>query len=120
MVKYMIAVIAASVITLTPVVADAQYYHRHGYHNHYRGYHAAPMYRAPAYRPYYGYRGGWHPYSGYGYRYYNGNNGAAIAGAILGLGAAIAIAPQFYAPRYYDPCWRTIGTPNGPMKYYVC
>ena len=78
---------------------------------------AAPAAHADWYR--HGWRGGygWRPY----HEHYHGNTGAIIAGTVLGLGAAAAIAgalaPPPPPPVYYAPPPPVVYAP--PPVYYA-
>ncbi|WP_153005329.1 BA14K family protein [Aureimonas ureilytica] len=110
---------AAIALTMLPAAVPAQvplvgvstakadpYWGGYGRH-HYRG--GPGYYGGPRYYGGQGYYGGPRYYEG-GPRYYrhrHNNGGAAIAGAILGLGVGAAIAsanqPRYVAPRYAAP-----------------
>jgi len=106
-----LTLLPAALPSQTPLVgvtaAHAQYYGRGGYYGGPRHYRDRGFYRG-GHRGYYGgprYYGGRH----YGHR--RGNGGAALAGAIVGLGVGAAIAssaqPRYYeAPRYAAPAYR--------------
>lgn len=93
----MLSVLPAAIPASVPVlgIAQAEAGHRYLEHRHYHdGYYRSGSH----YRPY----------------YRRNNGGAAIAGAIvgLGIGAAIASANQ---PRYYDRSYRYY---DAPPRYY--